>query len=162
MGLQIKRSSTNRLSNIIVTLTAVFALVAQPIYGVIESQIANAVGAGNITNEQQLIEAAADSSVTVLNIKANFDVSKKINLSGRNITIDGNGNTLTFVGDAAGWQGNYFFQAYRNTTEVKNLNFIGGDAALFANGAILKLSGNVTLSGQEFGGIETSNNNAKL
>lgn len=162
MALQIRPSKGIKLSNLLGAALVVLALVAQPLYGLASGEVANATNSGDITTEQQLRAAAADRSVTVLSIRANISVSSKINLSGRSVYIDGNGNTLTFTGDAAGWQGNYIFQAYRNTLTVKNLNFTGGDAALFANGATLNLEGNVNVSGNEFGGIEVSNNGARL
>ncbi|OYX53904.1 hypothetical protein B7Y92_01195 [Candidatus Saccharibacteria bacterium 32-50-13] len=135
---------------------AVFALLVQPMYALVASQVVSAIGSGDITTEQQLRDAAADTSITVLSIKADITVSSKINLSGRNVSIDGNGHTLTFTGDLEGWQGNYILQAYRNTVGIKNLSFAGGDAALLANGATVNLEGTIQLSDAEFGGIEVS------
>ena len=155
MKLRIKRAHNYKV-NILFTMTAVLALVAQPIYGLVASQVANAITSDPITTEQQLLAAAEDKSITTVSIKASFDIHQKINFSGRNVTVDGNGNKLTFVGDTSGWQGNYLIQAYQNIMQVKNLSLTGGDAALYANGATLKLGGVVNVSGNEFGGIEVS------
>ena len=140
MKLRIKRAHNYKV-NILFTMTAVLALVAQPIYGLVASQVANAITSDPITTEQQLLAAAEDKSITTVSIKASFDIHQKINFSGRNVTVDGNGNKLTFVGDTSGWQGNYLIQAYQNIMQVKNLSLTGGDAALYANGATLKLGG---------------------
>jgi len=120
------------------------------------SQTAEAAGTAIINNEADLVTAAADTAVTVFSIKSSFATTQKIVLSGRNVYIDGNGNTLTFSGDTAGWQGNYVIQAYKNSVTAKNWTISGGDAAFYANGATLKLEGTINVSHNEFGGIEVS------
>ncbi len=161
MALQLRRNVSTKVRTIS-TLIAVFALVMQPTYGLVASQVANAVASAPITNEAQLRSAAEDASITTLNIKASFDVTSKITFLNRNVYIDGNGNTLKFVGDTSYWQGNFILQAYYNTMTVKNLNFDGGDAAILAQAATLNLQGNVKLSNGEYGGIEVSDNGAVL
>ncbi len=150
--MRVRRLSSTRKS-LLVSIVAMLALLVQPVYML----VASAVASGPITTLAQLEAAAADTSVTVLSIKADITVTSKINFSGRTVYVHGNGHTLRFAGDAAGWQGNYIFQAYRSTMTLENLNFTGGDAAILANGATLNLEGSVDVSGNEFGGIEVSN-----
>ena len=155
MGLQIRRVSKVR---VIATLIAVFALVAQPIHSFLSVQIAHAqsTDVAVVTNEVDLLNAAADKTVRTISVKSNILVSQKIVFSGRNVYIDGNGNKITFSGDATGWGGNYVIQAYKNLVTIKNLSITGGDAAIYANGATVKAEGFVDLTGNEFGGVEVS------
>ena len=135
---------------------ATLALLVQPIVTLNLPAAFAATATATVTNNAELVAAAADTNVTGISIKASFAVSQKIVFSGRNVWIDGNANKLTFTADAAGWQGNYVFQAYKNTLQIKNLAIMGGDAAVYANGATLDLQGTVDVSGNEFGGIEVS------
>lgn len=156
MALQLRGGHTSSLGKTIATSFAVLALVVQPL---VSGNLPAAFAAGAVAqvyNEAELLAATSDTSVTTIGIKASFAIHQKVNLSGRNVTIDGNGNKLTFAGNAAGWQGNYLLQAYKNTIEVKNLTLTGGDAALIANGATINLKNTVDVSGNEFGGIEVS------
>ena len=123
---------------------------------------AGAVG-GNVavvTDEASLVAAAADTEVTIVSIEASFSTSQKTVFSGRNVYIDGNGNKVSFTANTpVSWNGDYVFQAYKNTVAIKNLAIAGGDAAIYANGATLNLQGVVNVSGNEFGGIEVSQGN---
>ena len=109
-----------------------------------------------VTDEASLVAAASNPDVNTISIKASFSTAQKTVFSGRNVYVDGNGNKVSFIGDTAGWQGNYVFQSYANTVTIKNLAISGGDAAIYANGATLNLQGTVNVSGNEFGGIEVS------
>ncbi len=131
-------------------------LALQPAYGLISSQVARAIGSAvEVRSEAELRSAAANTGVNVISVKASFATTQKVSLSGRNVTVDGNGHTIT-LSPRIGWHGDYVFQAYKNTVEVKNLALTGGDAAIYANGAVVRLAGSVDVSGNEYGGIEVS------
>lgn len=98
------------------------------------------------------------------------------------VTLDGKGNTITSTVDttstsaivlatncvlkdvnvesfatAEGWNGNYGVQAYKATgVEIENVAISGFDAAICVNGSEVTLKGTVTVSDNEFGGIEVS------
>jgi hypothetical protein len=73
------------------------------------------------------------------------------------VTINGNNKTITFTGDETGWQGNYVLHVYNTTgVTIKDIKLTGGDAALLVNGSEVTLTGAIDVSGNEFGGIESS------
>ncbi len=156
MALNIGQTSTVKFK-LISTFIMVFAIVAQPLYGVVQGKVANAISNIVIVNTaSEMVAAAADSTVTGINVQSDITVPQKLVLSGRNVTVDGNGHVLTLSGDTPGWQGNYVVQAYKTIVEIKNLTITGGDAAVYANGSTVVLKGTVNVSGNEFGGIEVS------
>jgi hypothetical protein len=101
--------------------------------------------------------ALADASKSLINLTADFTTTEKILVSRDDVTINGNNKTITFTGDETGWQGNYVLHVYNTTgVTIKDIKLTGGDAALLVNGSEVTLTGAIDVSGNEFGGIESS------
>ena len=82
MGLQIK--SVGRKNNLIISLIAVFALVMQPMYGLVASQVANAVSGTDVELQKAVDSAAPGSTVT---LTGNVVLAKQLSIN-KTITID--------------------------------------------------------------------------
>lgn len=63
---------------------------------------------------------------------------------------------IIFEGDTEGWQGNFILHFYKSKSQVKDISFRGGDAAILVNGSNVKIDGRVEFDSHEFGGIEVS------
>jgi len=149
------------VSKKVTLITAAFVLAVSTLTAAVPfvlSQNAAALGPDTavVYNQAEFAAAANDTAIKTISVKASFTTTDKVVLSGRNVYIDGNGNTITFSGDADGWQGNYVLQAYKINLGIKNLGLTGGDAAIYANGSRVNLEGTVKVSGNSFGGIEVS------
>lgn len=156
MALKLRQSSASRVK-LLSTFIAVFALLVQPMYGFVESRVANAAQSHEafVYNEADLQAAASNTAITVIHIRDNITLNNKIVLSGRDVNVKGGGKTLTFNGQS-GWKREYVIQAYKNYITLGSITITGGDAAVLANGAKVRLLGNVNVSNNEFGGIELS------
>lgn len=158
MALQVTRVHRNKY-RFVAMYVAVMALAIQPVYGALAGFVARASSnetTAVVTDQAGLVAAAANQNITAISIKSSIALNQKLSFSGRSVSVDGNGNTIKFNGDQAGWQGNYVVQAYKNIMSFKNLTLTGGDAGLYVNGATVALQGVMTVSGNEFGGIEVS------
>ncbi len=146
------------LKRVVVLTTAFVLSVSSATASVpfILSERAGAASVAVVTDEATLLAAAANQDVTIVSLTASVTTSQKVIFSGRSVYIDGNGNSITFTGDPAGWQGNYVIQAYKSNLGTKNLTITGGDAAVLVNGATYNVQGSLNVSGNEFGGIEVS------
>jgi hypothetical protein len=103
-----------------------------------------------------LTAALADSAFTKITLAADISTPEKLVVS-RPVVIDGAGKSLTMTGDAAGWQGNYVLQVYNTTgVTISGIKLTGGDGALLVNGSEVVLTGAIDVSGNEFGGMESS------
>jgi SH3-like domain-containing protein len=121
------------------------------IIAVIQDSIAN------VGTLEEFKAALADASKTLINLTADFTTTEKILVSRDGVTINGNNKTITFTGDETGWQGNYVLHVYKATgVTIKDIKLTGGDAALLVNGSEVTLEGAIDVSGNEFGGIESS------
>ena len=92
MALVLKRTSPVK-TRILSTLVVAFALVFQPMYGLIAGQVANAVTA-SVVDQAGFEAALADSTKDIIQLGANFSVDKKISIS-RPVVLDGAGFTLS-------------------------------------------------------------------
>ena len=86
MGLQIK--STGKSGRLILSLMAVFALVMQPMYGLVANQVANAVSGTDVELQKAVDSAAPGSTVT---LTGNVVLAKQLSIN-KTITIDGAGS----------------------------------------------------------------------
>ena len=86
MGLKIQ--PTRRIGSKITTLIAVFALVMQPMYGLVASQVANAVSGTDVELQKAVDSAAPGSTVT---LTGNVVLAKQLSIN-KTITIDGAGS----------------------------------------------------------------------
>lgn len=112
--------------------------------------------AAAVADLAELKAALANTDITTINITADFDTAEKILVS-RAVTINGGSKTITFTGNIAAWQGNYVIQVYNTTgVTIKDIKLIGADAALLVNNSSVTLTGAIDVSGNEFGGIESS------
>jgi phage host-nuclease inhibitor protein Gam len=111
----------------------------------------------NVKDLEEFKAALADASKSLINLTADFTTTEKILVSRDDVTINGNNKTITFTGDETGWQGNYVLHVYNTTgVTIKDIKLTGGDAALLVNGSEVTLTGAIDVSGNEFGGIESS------
>ncbi len=110
----------------------------------------------NVKNVEELEDALEDNRIKTINLTVNLEISERI-IVNRPVTINGANHTIEFVGDNDGWNSNYVIQVY-NTADVtiRDINLTGGDAALLVNSSSVKLAGTIDVSGNEFGGIESS------
>lgn len=114
----------------------------------------------NVKTMEELKAALANANKSIINITESFNVTEKI-LVNRPITINGGNNTIAFTGDAAGWQGNYVIHVYSTTgVNISNVKLTGADGALLVNGSEVELTGNIDVTGNEYGGIEVSKGSA--
>ena len=99
MGLSIRQGKlfTNKL---IFSVVAVFALVAQPMYGLVASQVASAVSA-TVNSQSELVAKIGDTTVDTITLGSSFTISSQVDIN-RTLTLDGGGHTLS---GAAGWSG---------------------------------------------------------
>ncbi|BBH23452.1 hypothetical protein Back11_47970 [Paenibacillus baekrokdamisoli] len=113
------------------------------------------VNVANVMSLPALKVALADSVIKTINITGDISTTEKIIVS-RAVTINGGNHTVTFTGNALGWNGNYVFQVYNVTgaTVFNNIKVTGADAAILVNGSNVTLTGTVDVSVNEFGGIE--------
>lgn len=80
---------------------AIFALLVQPMYALVASQVANATTA-TVTNQTDLEDALKpDSGKTTIELGGDFIISSQVSIS-RTLTLNGNNATLTA---ASGWSG---------------------------------------------------------
>jgi len=116
---------------------------------------------GSLGNPYTDVQSAIDAAVNndVITISDNISVATKVIIN-KPLTINGGSNTVTFSSDAiGGWSGNYVFHVYNTTgVVIKDITLTSGDAGLLVNGSSVILEGSVDVSGNEFGGIEVSNN----
>lgn len=114
-----------------------------------------------VTDEATLLSALNDSTIDTIVLGSDIETSSKINIT-RNVTIDGSGKQIKYVGTFKGtndnttWDGIYVLHAYRSNVTVKNIKLTGGNAALNVNGSKVTLVGTIDVSGNGFGGIEMS------
>lgn len=89
MGLRIQKRWADRYKNLIFAGLSVFAFVVQPFYGVVASQVANAVsGVEDVTTQQQLIDALADTSVNKINLYLSQPTTQQIKVD-RSVEFSG-------------------------------------------------------------------------
>lgn len=126
MGLQIK--SVGRKNNLIISLIAVFALVVQPMYGLVAERVANAASGDPVcivdgdcyANVQPAVDAAGTGAV--ISLKANVTTSQQITVS-KTLTIDGGGFSITGAFVKSGNANNSIIspQGALNTVTLSNL-----------------------------------------
>lgn len=112
-----------------------------------------------VTDEATLLSALNDSTIDTIVLGSDIETTQKINIT-RDVTIDGSGNQIKYVGTFKGtnnnttWDGIYVLHAYRSNVTIKNVKLTGGNAALNVNGSKVTLVGTIDVSGNGFGGIE--------
>jgi hypothetical protein len=141
-----------RITSFVATFISVLALTA----GVLAfAPVTHA--ATSVTDEASLQTALASSTVSAITIANSFPVDTKIIIS-RPVTIDGGNNTITFsTSTPTTWHGNYVFEVYNTSgVTISNIKLTGGNAALLVNSSTVTLTGAIDVSGNGFGGIESS------
>lgn len=116
-----------------------------------------------VSNEEQLREALSKAvNGSVITLSDSFTIKNQINVENKSsFIIDGNNKTITFdKADSKSWDNNnaYILHFYNSTNQVtvKNMKLTGSNAAILVNGANVKLTGTIDVSGNGFGGIEVS------
>lgn len=112
-----------------------------------------------VTDQTTLIEALANVDVGTILIGNNIHVTEKINIT-RPVTIDGTNRSISMTGnDPVVWNSPsaYVFQVYGTTgVIIKDIKLTSGNAGLLINGSTATLAGTIDVSGNGFGGIESS------
>lgn len=93
MGLQIRSKDKGGLRKLVAASMMVFALVLQPMYGLVASTVANAATAV-VETESELRLAATDYSKDVIELGSNITLTSQLGIS-RSVTLDGAGHTLS-------------------------------------------------------------------
>ena len=125
-------------------------------------------GVITVSTEDDLKEAIADTSITKIILGGNIVSTGDLNIERDNVNIDGAGHSIIRQRDTAGWdtdkngRGDYVMQFYRVSGSLSNIKLTGGAGALLINGANVTLSGNIDVSGNEFGGIEVSTTDSSM
>lgn len=116
-----------------------------------------------VSNEEQLRDALSKAvNGSVITLIDSFTIKNQINIENKSsFIIDGNNKTITFnKADPKSWDNNnaYILHFYNNTNEVtvKNIKLTGSNAAMLIDGANVKLTGTVDVSGNGYGGIVVS------
>ena len=116
-------------------------------------------GSETVTTQEALKMALANDSVSEIIIGDSFDVTEKIIIS-RPVIINGNSKTITMSGNIPEkWNSPtaYIFQVYgTKDVTIKDIKLTHGNAALLINKGEATLLGNIDVSGNGFGGIESS------
>ena len=118
------------------------------------------VTTADVKNVAELEEALADPDITTINLIEGdkFETDHSIILN-KPITINGNGQTITFTGESGTWREdtqNYVIKVYNTEATIKDLGLTGANAGLQINASKVTLEGTIDVSGNEFGGIEVS------
>ncbi|MBP1924248.1 nitrogen fixation protein FixH [Sedimentibacter acidaminivorans] len=113
----------------------------------------------DVDTEDELKEALSNEEITTINVIDDFSVANQVVVS-RPVTINGGNHTITFTGNADGWNGDYVMQVYNTDATIDGIKLTGGDAGLLVNASEVTLTGTIDVSGNEFGGIEASKGSA--
>lgn len=167
MGLVIKKK-TAMLSSKAFILLAVLSLLAQPLHGPVGglwssySASAAPVQSGttwNVSSANDLKQALADPTIHHITLTADITTNESFVLSRDNVTINGNDKKIT-APNLPGWVSNgenYGLKIYKATgISINSLRVAGGNAAIQLNGSSVRLTGNMHVSDNRFGGIEVS------
>ncbi len=119
----------------------------------------NKMPEANVTSVAEL-EHALQTNLEVINLLEETYETDHVIVVSRNVTINGNGNTISYVGETGSWSGgtgdNYVLQVYNTEATIKDLGFTGTSAGLLVNASKVTLEGTINVSGNVFGGIEVS------
>ena len=115
-----------------------------------------------------------------ITLKSDLTADETIVITADGMTLDGGGRKIEFaegikdgiqaenasgttinsldivMNGAEGWSGSYGIQVYLADAKLSDISVTGADAALLVNGSEVTLSGDMDVSGNEFGGIEVS------
>lgn len=122
----------------------------------------NEMPEANVTSVAEL-EHALQTNLEVINLLKGDNYKYETDhviVVGRDVTINGNGNIISYVGEEGSWSGgsgdNYVLQVYNTEATIKDLGFTGASAGLLVNASKVTLGGTINVSGNVFGGIEVS------
>lgn len=116
-------------------------------------------GVAVVKNEEELLAALADESVTTIQLADNITTTAKVNII-RDVTIDGQNYKITLSGDHTTWDSTYVIQVYKSNVTLKNIALTGANGGLLVNGGNATVEGTLDVSGNSFGGIELSKGSA--
>lgn len=168
MALQLRRGHTSSLGKTIATSFMVLALVAQPLYGLMASQVASAAPVysdsgetATVSNEADIKVALANTTVKKIVLDGSITLSSSL-LVTRTVEINGGGNVITGPSLGGKWisNGNNYVVKVWNAPNVVLHNFrvAGSNAGLLVTGSsTVELRGHVAVGGNVFGGIEVAN-----
>ena len=157
----------------------------QPQYYLEKTNSIDMTTIANAANLNELKLALLDTKIKTINITESF-VSAEPILVNREVTINGNGKTLSFKGlesigtktddgliiykestinnlvvdaglsDPETWVGTYGIHVYNTKSTLKDVSVTNGNGGILINGSAVTLSGIIDVSGNGFGGIEVS------
>ena len=117
------------------------------------------VTVASVATLSELQAALANPVITTINITTDISTPIKL-LASTPVTINGGGHTISFTGADKSWisgASNYVLQVYKTNATINDLNLTGGYAALLVNDSNVILGGTIDVSGNNVGGIESSN-----
>lgn len=171
MALKLRRTSASRVK-LLSTLIAVFALLVQPMYGFVASQVANAAQvdtvATNLNSEKTYadVEAAIDEATKgdVIRLEKDITLGNPTVRIRKQVTLDGNGKTVSTTEKVpyprlpANGVYNAAFIVLANNVELKNMTIDGAATDRTAHGVVVDKS----LSGIKLNDITARNGAAGL
>ena len=108
-----------------------------------------------VTDEEELVAAINDETVTTIQLANDITTTAKVNIL-RDVTIDGANHKITLDGDHTAWDSTYVLHVYKVNVTLKNIALSNANGGLLVNGGNVTVEGTLDVSGNHFGGIELS------
>ncbi len=111
-----------------------------------------------VTDEEELVAAINDKTVTTIQLANDITTTAKVNIL-RDVTIDGANHKITLDGDHTTWDSTYVLHVYKVNVTLKNIALSNANGGLLVNGGNVTVEGTLDVSGNHFGGVELSKGN---
>lgn len=108
-----------------------------------------------VTDEEELVAAINDKTVTTIQLANDITTTAKVNIL-RDVTIDGANHKITLDGDHTTWDSTYVLHVYKVNVTLKNIALSNANGGLLVNGGNVTVEGTLDVSGNHFGGVELS------
>ncbi len=130
------------MNKLLFSFAAVFALIAQPMYGLVASQVANAASSTCEANtEQSLNDCIGTDGVDTVNLTGNITTTKQVSIN-KSLTVNGNSHAVTANFTHGGVNNDAVFGIYGvgNTATFNNIIIDGGGVSKDLHGVDLYIS----------------------
>ncbi|WDH98279.1 S-layer homology domain-containing protein [Paenibacillus urinalis] len=128
----------------------------QPHYYLKEENVEDPATIAEVSTADDFRAALDNASIIKIRLKSDIETDERFVVS-RAVTIDGQNHQIELIGNDELWDSNYVLQVYNTTgVTIQDVKLTGGDAGLLVNGSSVELKGSIDVSGNVFGGIESS------
>ncbi|GAK41251.1 hypothetical protein TCA2_3742 [Paenibacillus sp. TCA20] len=128
----------------------------QPQYYLKEENAEDPATIAEVSTADDFSAALDNASIIKIRLKSDIETDERFVVS-RAVTIDGQNHQIELIGNDELWDSNYVLQVYNTTgVTIQDVKLTGGDAGLLVNGSSVELKGSIDVSGNVFGGIESS------